>query len=55
MVQSACLRYALDHGQQWGTWGGMTEWKRAPLHRARGQSRAKASKMKPVPTTPGTS
>lgn len=27
-VQAQCLAYALDTAQEYGTWGGMTEWER---------------------------
>lgn len=27
-VEKACKKYAMAHQEEWGTWGGMTEWAR---------------------------
>jgi WhiB family redox-sensing transcriptional regulator len=32
-VRSECLRHALEHGERYGIWGGMTELQRAALVR----------------------
>ncbi|MFI9721829.1 WhiB family transcriptional regulator [Streptomyces sp. NPDC052396] len=34
-VRGQCLRWALDHGQEHGVWGGTSEKERRLLHRAR--------------------
>ena len=33
-VRAACLRYALDNGEQWGVWGGTSERQRRRLRLA---------------------
>jgi WhiB family redox-sensing transcriptional regulator len=35
-VRSECLRHALEHGERYGIWGGMTERQRATFTRRRG-------------------
>ena len=32
-VQAECLRYALDHDERWGIWGGLSERERNRLRR----------------------
>jgi WhiB family redox-sensing transcriptional regulator len=34
-VRAECLDYALDHGQHFGVWGGLSEKEREPLRRER--------------------
>ena len=33
--RSQCLDWAIDHNEQFGIWGGLTERERRPLHRRR--------------------
>jgi WhiB family redox-sensing transcriptional regulator len=35
-VKAACLAYALDTGEAWGIWGGLSEYERRQLQRKAG-------------------
>jgi hypothetical protein len=39
-VRAECLEYALSHDERFGTWGGMSERERRPLHREMAKVRA---------------
>lgn len=36
-VRTACLEYALTHGERYGTWGGLSETERREVKRERGR------------------
>jgi WhiB family redox-sensing transcriptional regulator len=38
-VRAECLEYALEHGERFGVWGGLTERERRPLLAARQRAR----------------
>jgi WhiB family redox-sensing transcriptional regulator len=40
-VQDVCLQWALDHGQDAGVWGGMSEDERRALRRRQARARAR--------------
>jgi WhiB family transcriptional regulator, redox-sensing transcriptional regulator len=42
VVREACLEYALDNGEKFGIWGGMSERERRRLRRARAIERRNA-------------
>jgi len=47
-VRDACLEYALEHGEEWGIWGGLSERQRRPLLAARENGPGTAREREPA-------
>lgn len=50
-VRVDCLRFALEHGVEWGVWGGVIFWEAQPYYRRRRRGRPRRGDS-PAQTAP---
>lgn len=48
VVRGECLTFAVEHREEWGVWGGMTERERKVVRKERGLTRKRGGRSAPL-------